>query len=276
MDINYDELFGLESANTEETADPPAEETTAEVGETVEAEEDAGEKESEVAEQTVEQTREERAQHAAARRKAEEDARVAKGVDDAIAALGLVNPYTGKAVLNKADFEEYGKAQGREKEEAFLDKTGVTKEELQQYVDGLPEIQKAKQIQADMERRESQMALDAALTEIGKLDPSVKTLEDLQKQENYQEIYGYVANNGLPLVKAYKLANADKLSRNASSAAKQAALNNLGKSHLTTTASRGEGTIDVPADVMDMYRAINPKATDKEIREHYNKHHKKG
>ena len=69
MDINYDELFGLESENTEEVAETPAEEST-EVDETVETEETAGEKESEVAEQTVEQTKEERAAHAAARRKA--------------------------------------------------------------------------------------------------------------------------------------------------------------------------------------------------------------
>ncbi len=275
MDINYDELFGVESANTEEVADPPVSEAVEETVEAEVTEEPVGEKESEPAEQT-EQTKEERAAHAAARRKAEEDARVSKGVDDAIAALGLVNPYTGKAVLNKADFEEYGKATGKEKEEAFLDKTGVTKEELQSYVEGLPEIQKAKQIQAEMERKESQMALDAALAEIGKFDPSVKTLADLQKQENYQEIYDYVAKNGLPLVKAYKLANADKLSQKASSAAKQAALNNLGKSHLTSTASRGEGTVEVPADVMENYRMLNPGATDAEISAHYNKHHKKG
>lgn len=274
MDINYDELFGVESAKTEEAADPPAAET-AEVTETVETEDTAGEKESEVAEQTVEQTKEERAQHAAARRKAEEDARVAKGVDDAIAALGLVNPYTGKAVTNKADFEEYGKAQGKEKEDAFLDKTGVTKEELKSYVEGLPEVQRAKQIEADLERQKQQTALDAAIAEVTKIDPAIKTLDDLRKLPNYQEIYDR-AMHGYSLADAYWCVNRDRLTQKASAAAKQAALNRAGKDHLTATTSRGEGAIDVPADVMETYRILNPKATDAEIRDHYNKHHKKG
>ena len=275
MEINYDELFGLESENTEEVADPPAEETTDTVEETADTEETAGEKESEPAEQTVEQTKEERAAHAAARRKAEEDARVSKGVDDAIASLGLVNPYTGKAVTNKAEFEEYGKSVGKEKEDAFLDKTGLTKEELKSYVDGLPEMQQAKRMQADMELQKQKTALDAAIAEVTKIDPAIKTLDDLQKLPNYGEIYDK-AMRGYTLADAYLVVNRDKLTQKASAAAKQAALNNLGKDHMKPTTSRGEGQIDVPADVMENYRLLNPKATDAEIREHYNKHHKKG
>lgn len=275
MDINYDELFGIESANTEEVAETPDSEAVEETVETEVTEDTAGEKESEVAEQTVEQTKEERAQHAAARRKAEEDARVSKGVDDAIASLGLVNPYTGKAVTNKAEFEEYGRSVGKEKEDAFLDKTGLTKEELKSYVDGLPEMQQAKRMQADMELQKQKTALDAAIAEVTKIDPAIKTLDDLQKLPNYGEIYEK-AMRGYTLADAYLVVNRDKLTQKASAAAKQAALNRSGKDHLTTTSSRGEGAIDVPADVMEMYRAMNPKASDQEIRDHYNKNHKKG
>lgn len=274
MDINYDELFGVESEKTEDVAETPAAETV-ETAEAQTAEESAGAKESEPAEQT-EQTKEERAQHAAARRKAEEDARVRKGVDDAIASLGLTNPYTGKAVQNRADFDEYNKATSKEKKDAFLDKTGVSEDDLNKFIEELPEYREMKAMKADMERQRQISALNEAIAEVTKIDPSVKTLEDLQKQANYREIYQYVLK-GISIPEAYKLANFDKLTTaRASSAAKQAALNNLGKSHLTTTQSRGEGSIEVPADVMAQYKLFNPKATDAEIQAHYNKHHKKG
>ena len=267
MDIDYDALFEVESAKTEDVADTPAEETAEQTEET------AGEKESEPAEQT-EQSKEDNAKYAAIRRKAEADAQ--KAVDDTFAASGLTNPYTGKPILNKADFEEYAKAVSKEKVDGILDKTGMTEDEFKQMVDELPDVKAAKKAKADYERQQQKITLDAQMAEVTKLNPDIKSVADLQKLDSYQTIYQYVLR-GLSIPDAYKLANFDSLSGKTSAAAKQAAINaKAGKDHLTQTASRGEGAQSVPADVAEMYRAFNPKATEAEILAHYNKHHKKG
>lgn len=267
MDINYDELFGVESAKTEDVAETPAEESAEQT------EENAGAKESEPAEQT-EQSKEDNAKYAAIRRKAEADAQ--KAVDDTFAASGLTNPYTGKPILNKADFEEYAKAISKEKVDGILDKTGLSEEEFKQMVDELPDVKAAKKAKEDYERQQQQITLDAQIAEVTKMNPDIKSVADLQKLDSYRAIYQYVLK-GLSIPEAYKLANFDTLSGKASAAAKQAALNaKAGKDHLTTTQSRGEGAQTVPPDVMAMYKSFNPKATEAEITAHYNKTHKKG
>lgn len=276
MDIDYDALFGTESEKTEETAETPAGETVEET-EAATAEETAGEKESEPAEQT-EQSKEENARYAAIRRKAEEEAnaKAQRLLDEAFASSGLTNPYTGKAIQNKADFDEYSKAISKEKVDGMLEKTGMSEDELQAFVNQLPDVKAARKAKEDLDRQQQKIALDSQIAEVGKIDPAIKSVEDIQKLDNYREIYGYVMK-GLSIPDAYKLANFDKLSGRAASAAKQAALNaKAGKDHLTTTQSRGDGAQTVPPDVMAMYKSFNPKATEAEITAHYNKSHRKG
>ena len=169
-------------------------------------------------------------------------------------------------------FEEYTKATQKEKKDTVLEQTGWSDEQLQAFVDELPDVKAAKEAKQRYEQAEQQRVIDAQLAEVAKLDPSIKSLEDLQKQENYASIYFLVVRKGLSLSDAYKLANFDKISSaRASSAAKQAERNAKGKEHLQPTSQRGEGSVAVPADVMEMYKALNPKATNAEITAHYNK-----
>lgn len=262
MDIDYDELFGTEGAEETETADP---------SEDVQEEQPAGAKEAEPAEP---QSKEDNAKFAAIRRKAEEEAaaKAQKQIDESFAALNMTNPYTGKAIKTRADFEEYTKATQKEKKDTVLEQTGWSDEQLQAFVDELPDVKAAKEAKQRYEQAEQQRVIDAQLAEVAKLDPSIKSLEDLQKQENYSSIYFLVVRKGLSLSDAYKLANFDKISSaRASSAARQAERNVKGKEHLQPTSQRGEGSVAVPADVMEMYKALNPKATNAEITAHYNK-----
>ncbi len=265
MEIDYNELFGGEEET--ETADPSVEET--------EAEQPEGAKEAEPAEP---QSKEDNAKFAAIRRKAEEEAaaKAQKQMDESFAALNMTNPYTGKAIKSKADFDEYAIASHKEKKDAVLEQTGWTDEQLQAFIDEQPDVKAAKAERQSMERERQQRELETQLTEVAKLDPSVKTLEDLQKQDNYADIYNLVVRKGLSISEAYKLANFDKLSSaRASSAAKQAERNAKGKEHLQPTSQRGEGSVSVPQDVKDMYRVLMPQATDAEITAHYNKYHRK-
>lgn len=266
MEIDYNELFGGEEET--ETADPSVEETEAEQPE-------EGAKEAEPAEP---QSKEDNAKFAAIRRKAEEEAaaKAQKQMDESFAALNMTNPYTGKAIKSKADFDEYAKASHKEKKDTVLEQTGWTDEQLQAFIDEQPDVKAAKAERQSMERERQQRELETQLTEVAKLDPSVKTLEDLQKQDNYADIYNLVVRKGLSISEAYKLANFDKLSsQRASSAAKQAERNAKGKEHLQPTSQRGEGAMSVPQDVMDMYKMFMPDATSAEITAHYNQHHRK-
>lgn len=120
------------------------------------------------------------------------------------------------------------------------------------------------------------MKVDEQLKEIGKLNPNIRELKDLAAMETYPKFYELV-KKGNTLVDAYRLANFEALTSSAAAATRQAALNNLqGKQHMGQTKERGAGAVSVPAEVKEMYRALNPGATDAEIQAHYNRSHKKG
>ena len=287
MEIDYNAVFGIEAgANETETADPSTDETsttapeneTMEDADTVTEEtETEGEKKSEPAEQT-EQSKEENAKYAAIRRKAEQDAaaKAQETVNNAFKALNLTNPYTGKPVTNQAEFEEYGKALAEERKSQMLERSGMSQEDFDKLVNDLPEVQKARAVTAERDREQQQKVLETELAEIGKYDPTIKTLEDLQKQENYQQIYDKVMH-GMTISDAYYVVNKAKIIDSAAAKAKQsAAINSAGKAHMTSTVQHGQGAMTVPKEVMEQYRVFFPKATEAEITAHYNKHHKKG
>ena len=116
------------------------------------------------------------------------------------------------------------------------------------------------------------------MRQIHELDPAINTVEDLAKMPNYAEFYRFVKQNRLSLVEAYRLANMERLSERAAAATKQAAINAAqSKAHLEATKSRGKGgdMPVMPAEVREYYRAINPNATEAEIRADYASYLKK-
>ena len=178
-------------------------------------------------------------------------ARAAKQLDESIAALGLTNPYTKEPIKNKADYDAYRAKLDEDRRTKLLKKAGMTEEEFAKL---------------------AAEAMNEQLRQIHELDPAINTVEDLAKMPNYAEFYRFVKQNRLSLVEAYRLANMERLSERAAAATKQAAINAAqSKAHLEATKSRGKGG-DVPAisaEVLEYYRAINPKATEAEIRADY-------
>ena len=310
-DIDYGALFGVdEGGNGQEVADPalttddgaqgeeeqevaaPAEgeEDTADTGDG--GDENNGEG---AADESVVQDPKERARFAAARRKAEaeRDAAVKKAkeeaavelqraVDEAFALTGITNPYTGQPIRSKAEYEAYRTQAAEDRRDKLLRKSGMTEAEYKEFVDDLPEVKAARAAkeQADAAAQTAREAaarqkVDEQLTEIAKFDPSVKTLADLAKTENYPKVYEMV-KKGYDLADAYKLANFDAVRQSTAEVTRQAAMNAAaGKGHLSGTSSRGVGTVSVPADVKEMYRMFDPDATDAEIQKHYNRYAKK-
>ena len=319
-DIDYGALFGIdaEAAEVTEPAEPSGDTTAQganeqEPAEPAAVEEQIEETNAERAEDGgrstggdspegqadgQKQTPEQNAKFAAARRKAEaeRDAAIAKArqdaqaeaqrtIDEAFRSSGLTNPYTKKPITSKAEYDEYRARLEADRKARLLKKSGMSDEEFQQFVQGLPEVKQAKEAQAAAEtaarqarEQQAKLKVEEQLKEISALDPSIQELKELAKMETYPKFYELV-KRGNTLTDAFKLANYDALTGRAAAASRQAAINSAqGKQHLSPTTQRGAGAVSVPADIKAEYLAFNPDATDAEIQQHYNrymKNHKK-
>lgn len=309
-EIDYGALFGIDATGAEEqdVADPaadttaqgeneqdvadPAEQNTENTPADGAAEggNDSSEEEGEAG-----QNAEQNAKFAAARRKAEAErdaavekakaeaqAEAARVINEAFKNSGLVNPYTKQPITSKEEYDAYRQRYEAERKKAMMRKSGMSDADFDAFVQNLPEVREAREAkeQAEQAKREAQQAaakvkVDEQLKEIGALDPSIRSMEDLAKMPTYAKFYELV-KKGNTLTDAFKLANYDALTKGAAAGARQAALNAAqGKQHMGQTQTRGAGAVSVPAEVMEQYRAFNPDATEAEIRAHYAKNHRK-
>ena len=298
MEIDYNELFGLEAAaetaeGAEETevAEPSAvkgaEETELAEPSTAEGAEETEVAEPSVVEEDAKPPRSGRdTEMAAARRKAEaeRDAAIEKArrdaeaearriIDQAFLNSGLTNPYTKKPITSKAEYDEYRTRFDAEQRERVLKRSGMNQDEFDSYIQNLPEV---KQARAEQERARavlSRARVDEQIREIGKISPEIRSAEDLAAMETYPQLLEKV-KQGYSITDAYRLVNYDSLLQKAADGAKQAAVSSVqSKRHLKSTEQRGQGSTVVPREVMEQYRMFNPDATDEEIRAHWAKNH---
>ena len=129
--------------------------------------------------------------------------------------------------------------------------------------------------QRNQERQVTQEQVDQELAEIHRLDPSVETLEDIMGMDT-RDAFVAAVRRGNSFLDAFRLANFDRLqeSRRQETAqrAAQAERNRTrSKEHMTATGTRGEGSVAVPTETLELYRQLMPKATDAEISAHYNR-----
>lgn len=299
MEINYGAVFDVEvpettiGAEETEAAEPSENDTTtaaaqgAEEQETaapaVEETEESEQPQTEAPEQEPKTDRD--AQFAAARRKAEaeRDAAIAqakedaqKQVDEFFKNSGLMNPYTGQPITTRAEYEAYRERFEADQKAKLMEKAGITQEEFQAFVQGLPEVRAARQAKAEAEaaarqarEQEAKARVDEQLRQIQAIDPTVKELGDLAKMDTYSKLYDMV-KRGYSILDAYRLANYDTLTQRAAEASRKAAITSVqSKQHLKATESRGGGAIPVPDSVLEEYRVLNPGATKEEIQKHY-------
>ena len=300
MEIDYGAVFDVEVPETTTGAEEteiaaPSEETgtttaTAQGAEeqeaaapAVEETEESEQPQAEAPEQEPKTDRD--AQFAAARRKAEaeRDAAIAqakedaqKQVDEFFKTSGLMNPYTGQPITTRAEYEAYRERFEADQKAKLMEKAGITQEEFQAFVQGLPEVRAARQAKAEAEaaarqarEQEAKARVDEQLRQIQAIDPTVKELGDLAKLDTYPKLYDMV-KRGYFILDAYRLANYDTLTQRAAEASRKAAINSVqSKQHLKATESRGGGAIPVPDSVLEEYRVLNPGATKEEIQKHY-------
>ena len=274
-EIDYGAVFGVEGGNEPAPAEQAAETESVEA----KTEEPAGGKETAPAEQSAE----ENAKFAAARRKAEQErdagiaqarAEAQRSLDETIKSLGLTNSYTGKPITSKAEYDAWKQQESKAKQTEVAEAAGMSETEFNGFVDNLPQVIDYRRAAEAARQQQQKMVLEEQIKEIGKLDPTIKSVKDLIEHPKYAEIYANV-KKGISITDAFKLVNFDSLTANAGNAARQAALNAANsKEHLAPTSQRGAGAVPVPADVKAQYKLLNPDATDAETQEHYNRFHK--
>jgi hypothetical protein len=207
----------------------------------------------------------------------------AQDANYAAAFLGRKNPYTGKPILSKADFEQYKKdlaaAEEAEQRQAADDeaaKLGFTPEQIQNI---FLKSEMGRKMQAALDYTQQQAAenhrraiddlIAKDIAEIAKYDPSVKDVDSLKKTAHGKEIEARVNSGRYTWKEAWMLENFDAMQTARSDATRQAAINSASsKDHLQSTAQRGGGEIDVPSDVLSYYKAMGFDDMD-EIRKSY-------
>lgn len=275
-----------ETGAKEQEAADPAEEGSKDTAGTGTGGEEAGENEA--------LTEEQRRNNAAQRRRAEQQAAVDKALEEERAKFKaewdtffqkaqLKNTLTGQPIKTREEFDEWHSAFETAKLERDLKSGKLSPETLSKAISESPEMKQVKALLENNQaaKKESENAaakarIDQEIAEIHKLDPSINTTADLLKMERAKEFYEYV-KKGNSFIDAYYLANREKLAQRTAEAAKAQSLNAArSKDHLkTTNETRGTGAADVPPEVMEQYRYLNPGISDKEIREHYNKTYRK-
>ncbi len=252
-----------------------------------------GEREQEVTEPAAEdagQDPEERHRQAQSRRKAEREqlereltekieSRNRSKMDAIVKAMGRKNPYTGKIIETQAELEEYNLDCEKRKRADELAAAGLSEETLRAIIDSHPDVKAAKAAAAEMEkarqaydRAAQEESLKDELREIGKLDPNIRTAQDLINHAKYPEIKKLVRENNHTLAEAFEIATeADRRSMQTERAAQASARAAAGKNHLVSSKSSGAptATVNVPPAVMAGYRAQNPRITPAEAAKKY-------
>ena len=289
-DIDYYDLFGVKNPQDTDTEGDEVTENPGETPEDVhepETEPEIAQPEAdEGGEETPEphkQSKKENAKYAAARRKAEQErdaavkqareeaeAKAKADMDAMIAEMGLDNPYTQKPIRTVAEYEAYKATHAQKQHEQRLRDMDMTEDQYKEYVDQIPEVQEARKVTENARQAQMKAQVEAEIKQISQMNPSIQSVEDLVKDDKYDEIFQRIQNSNISLYDAYRLTHFDDISRRTG---RQQAINAAGKSHMTASKSRGEGGLSVPSEEMDWYKQLNPHASEEQIARHYNKIH---
>lgn len=259
----------LEGVNESE----PAEQTESVVEET-EVNVEGNESEPEATEEQPELDR--NAIYADARRRAEAEARHKQSVIDAQYAekfKDYKNPITGQPIKSAQDYFDALAAQEQLANQQTLKNAGLDPQLIEKAVNNSPAIKAANLVIAEQRIKEVKANLDKQIEEIGKIDPDIKSAEDIEKSERYPEVLKYVKENRLSVVDAYKLVYAEKLTSKKTAAVKQQAINNVkSQQHLKPTEG-GTGAnelVEIPQAELAQWRKFFYGKTDAELRKLYN------
>lgn len=179
-------------------------------------------------------------------------------------------------IVSLEDLEALAAATAQQKLERELGQGKLSAESLQTAVLNTPGVKeavaaaKASKEQADaaakaanLSRYQADMAVQ--LAEIRKLDPSIKSIDDIIRMETGPEFAEYV-RKGVSPVKAFKAANVDQIVDKARKAGAQAQRNAAaGKAHMKPAAAGGKAGVEITDAIRANYRRFLPNITDEQI-----------
>lgn len=195
---------------------------------------------------------------------------------------GYKNPETGADIHTMQDYFDAMDAQNRiarQKaiEQATANQTAEQRAALQRLIDSDPEKARLKaemeELKAARVNDEAQAAFAADFAALQKLEPSLKTPDDLAKLDGFDKMVELVQRNGLDMVTAYKALNYGKAVQSGTEAGKQAAINAArGKGHLAAHGGTGQPSNlkPIPDNMRGMLKDAFPGKSDEELTKLYN------
>lgn len=195
---------------------------------------------------------------------------------------GYKNPETGADIHTMQDYFDAMDAQNRiarQKaiEQVTANQNAEQRAALQRILENDPEKAQLKaemeQLKAARVNDEAQKAFERDFAELQKLEPALKTQQDLAKLEGFDEIVALCRDKGLDMVTAYKAVNYGKATRQSREAGQQAAINAArGKTHLAAHGGESESSrmVPVPEGMMRILKDQFPGKSTEEITKLYN------
>lgn len=226
------------------------------------------------------QSKEENRKQAAARRARELEDVKASVQSEMLKSLELVDPATGKRVETPEEYRDYLSHRDGKRAEEQLRRAGIDPNIIKNALadSGVAKaaddaIAAAGAAEKRANEKAERLSLDEAIAEITRLNPEVKTFDDLYALPEYGDIKKLVGA-GYSFGRAYEMATVDR----AKSAARQASYNAVAsKAHLTKTAGAGAEPYSISDKDFNNFRQLHPNATRAEAEAAYKKFgHKKG
>lgn len=125
----------------------------------------------------------------------------------------------------------------------------------------------------ELQNEKGNNELNDQMRQITAMEPSLRTLADLREQPEFKLFDRLVRSGETDLVGAFKLAFFDRISRRQTASAHQAAINAMrSKQHLAPMGGNGPGEDDLTDEIVEQYRAFNPKWTREQIRAFHHKY----
>jgi hypothetical protein len=185
-------------------------------------------------------------------------------LESTVKSLGITDPESGKPIADIDTLEKYRAARAFETAREGFANGELTPEAFNALVEQTPAFQKAASVLQQAEAAERQARTTRAetevaeqITQIGRYDPSVKSIDDLLKLDKSEVLRAYVMDKGLTLIDAYRLTYDEEIeSKRANTAAAEATKLARSKQHLTRTQQRGGAPAEVPDDIVKAYRDV--------------------
>lgn len=179
-------------------------------------------------------------------------------------------------IVSLEDLEALAAATAQQKLERELGQGKLSRDSLEQAILNTPGVKealnaakasKAQAAAAEQLANQSRYQADMAvqLAEIRKIDPGIKSIDDVIRMETGPKFAEYV-RRGVSPVEAFKLANHDAIVQKARSAGAQAQRNAAaGKAHMKPAAAGGKAGVEITDAIRANYRRFIPNITDEQI-----------